>query len=452
MKNTQKDRIIERFFAPLLDGSDKLATLRNQVILDSGAYYFDWTASGLAYREICTRLSDLLPYYANTHSHFSIHASLMSDLYESAKSRLAQYLGLNDEFVLIAGGSGASFAIKKFQEILGIYVPPRTLGRFGNIKPENLPQVILSGYEHHSNELSYREGLCEIYKIDFDSKGVVSIESLGRILKTLREAQNLQGCQVQERAIIASLSAASNVTGILTPIQSCSQLVRESGGIVAVDMASLSAYENVSCELFDAVFLAPHKLLGGVGSCGLLVIKKSLIDTTLPPSFSGGGVIEYANDTQRYYVSNPASREEAGTPPIMGLLCASLAYQLRNEVGLEWIRARKSLLTKTFVEQLSEIPGARVYGNLEVERLGIVSFNIDSVSPIDLCVMLSQRYGIQTRAGCSCAGPYGHYLIPEGKYESKPIWIRVSLHYMHTLEDIEYLICSIRQCVQNLRP
>lgn len=466
-------KIITRFFAPLLNiDSDILSTLRANTLLANGERYFDFTASGLSYRAINKRIESILPYYANTHSHFASHAALMSEIYERAKEHIAEALGLSDDFVLIAGGSGASFGIKKFQELMGIYVPPRSLLHLESMLENaittkdtthshtysslpllmrlknydiqtnmlNLPHIIMSGFEHHSNEISYKEGLCHIHKIAFNKQGLPDVSDLARIL------QNLKG-----KRIIASLSVASNVTGILTPLESCVKLLREYGAIIALDMASSSAYMNVDSHLFDVVFLAPHKLLGGVGSCGILAIRKSLLDSTLPPSFCGGGVIEYANDFTHSFIDDVAMREEVGTPHILGLLYAALAYQLRNEAGLSFIKRRERILKEVFLYELAKIPAVSIYGDLSLERLGIVSFNVGSISPLDLCALLSKKYGIQTRAGCSCAGPYGHYLIPEGSLSKKPMWLRVSLHYTHSVADIEYLVGAIKECVQILR-
>ncbi|WP_300731901.1 aminotransferase class V-fold PLP-dependent enzyme [uncultured Helicobacter sp.] len=466
-------KIITRFFAPLLNiDSDILSTLRANTLLANGERYFDFTASGLSYRAINKRIESILPYYANTHSHFASHAALMSEIYERAKEHIAEALGLSDDFVLIAGGSGASFGIKKFQELMGIYVPPRSLLHLESMLENaittkdtthshtysslpllmrlknydiqtnmlNLPHIIMSGFEHHSNEISYKEGLCHVHKIAFDKRGLPDVAHLKDIL-----------CDLKDKKIIISLNVASNVTGIFTPLESCVKLLREHKAIIALDMASSSPYMVVDSTHFDAAFLAPHKLLGGVGACGILSIRKSLLDNALPPSFSGGGVMEYANDETHCFIDDIKLREEAGTPHILGLLYAALAYQLRNEVGLDWIARREKILTEVFLHELAKIPAVSIYGDLSLERLGIVSFNIGSISPLDLCALLSKKYGIQTRAGCSCAGPYGHYLMPEGTLAKKPMWLRVSIHYTHNVADIEYLIASIKDCVKILR-
>lgn len=471
--NSKHTKLINRFFSPLLSkDSDNLSTIRANTILAPKQYYFDFTASGLAYKTINKRIESILPYYANTHSYIASNSAFMSEIYAKAKEHISNLLDFSNDFVLITGGSGASFGIKKFQEIMGIYVPPRSVLHLhkmlkydfvDSVDSEsklystmleirqiqrydlhsnalNLPHVIISGFEHHSNEISYKEGLCHVHKIAFDKHGLPDVKDLDRILQTLKH-----------KKIIATLTVASNVTGILTPLESICKTLRSYGAIIALDMASSSPYMLVDSKKFDVAFLAPHKLLGGVGSCGLLAIRKSLLDTTLPPSFGGGGVIEYANNETHSFIDDIALREEAGTPNILGVLYGALAYQLRNEIGLEWIARREKVLTEVFLHELSKIPAVSIYGDLSLERLGIVSFNVGSISPIDLCNLLSKKYGIQTRAGCSCAGPYGHYLMPECTLHKKPMWLRVSIHYSHNVSDIEYLISSIKSCIKILR-
>ncbi|WP_394908149.1 aminotransferase class V-fold PLP-dependent enzyme [uncultured Helicobacter sp.] len=463
--NTQS--LIGDFFAPLLScegmGFDEiLEELRERTILDSQSRYFDWTASGLAYESIESRIQKILPFYANTHSFSSTHARAMGALYEEARFALAQALGLDEDFVLIGCGSGASGAIKKFQELTGIYLPPATRTRLElDSHALDMPKVFISSYEHHSNEISLREGLCEVEKIALDSQGRFCLKDF---------SQKLQNSK--HREVIASIALASNVSGIISPFADIATIFKThaSEGILAFDAASSSPYMNIPSRYFDALFLAPHKLLGGVQSCGVLAVRKSLCKNPIP-SFSGGGTIKYASDNGQLYVENLAHKEEAGTPYIIGFLRAALAYKLRNEIGLEHIGRRERVLSRIFLKELRSIPALTLYGDWSgvEENLGIFSFNIACVSPFELSMLLSQKFGIQTRAGCSCAGPYGHYLMELDSLafddaqskaalcdllqnpHKRPGWLRISLHYTHSIEDIEYLIESLHKCVKILR-
>ena len=187
------------------------------------------------------------------------------------------------------------------------------------------------------------------------------------------------------------------------------------------------------------MFMSPHKLLGGPASCGLLIIRKSLVDTSIAPTFAGGGTVLYVNKTSQTYQNDIETRETAGTPPILQFIRASLAYQLRNEIGFKFIKKQKDELKEYFISELRKIPNCEIYGNQEASNIGIISFNIKGLNPYELCNRLSLEDNFQTRAGCSCAGPYGHDLleIKEFNIDNRPGWVRVSIHFSQTKEDVE---------------
>lgn len=418
---------------------DKIDYVRENIILKKQALYFDWTASGLANNIIENRVKEVLPYYANTHSFTSKHALLMHELYKESKKVIRQSLGLSEDFALLACGSGATGAIKKFQELLGIYIPPETKKNI-TIQTEQLPLVVVGPFEHHSNEISFREGLCEVFRIPL-------LEDFSFDLQTLEV--KLQ--KNQNRKIIISCNVLSNVTGNLAPIEELAKMGRKYGCIIALDMATSSVDLNIDSSYFDACFLAPHKLLGGIGSSGILCIRKTLVNQELPPTFAGGGVVKYVDRQMQIYDAEIEAREEAGTPPILQVFRAALAYKLRNEIGLHIIAQKKKNLMRILLKGLQEIEGIKIYG--DSKHHGLVSFNIENISPFELAHYLSQNYQIQTRAGCSCAGPYGHDLLKLKdnvfRGEKNPYgWLRVSLHYTHTLSDIEYLLMILKQLVR----
>ena len=427
-------------FKPFFNENTKiLDNIRYNTIGKNKKEYFDYTASGLAFRAIENRIHDVLETYANTHSKEASNADKTSNYYEMARINLAKSLELNDDYAILPIGCGSTAAIKKFQELLGIYIPPATIKRFGiSVAKKKLPLVIVGPYEHHSNEVSYREALCEVKRIKLNDEGLVDLRQLKELLQ-----------ENAHREIIGCFCVASNVSGIITPYEEISKLLKHYGAKVLFDAAASSPYMNVPCELYDALVISPHKLLGGPGSCGLLVIKKSLVDTTISPTFAAGGTVEYVNKNEQIYQKDVEIREDAGTPGILQLIRASLAYQLRNEIGFDFIKKQKDELTKLFIEELKAIPNCEIYGNQEVENIGIISFNIQGFNPYELCNKLSKLNGIQTRAGCSCAGPYGHDLlgIQQLDINNKPGWIRVSIHYSQTKDEILDLVENIKRII-----
>lgn len=402
--------------------------------------YFDYTASGLAFRQIENRVRDVLETYANTHSKESSNADVTSNYYELARKNLASSLEINDQFAILPSGCGTTAAIKHLQELLGVYIPPATKKRYDiKVDKKQMPLVIVGPYEHHSNEVSFREALCEIKRVKLNDEGLIDLKHLKRILK-----------KNKGREIIGSFCVASNVTGIITPFKKISKLLRKYDAIVCFDAAASSPYMNIPCELYDAVFMSPHKLLGGPGSCGLLVVRKSLIDTDISPTFAGGGTVEYVNKEVQVYQKEIEVREDPGTPGILQLIRASLAYQLRNEIGFDFIKEQKDMLKKVFIEELNKIPNCEIYGNQDEDNIGIISFNIKDLDAFELCAKLSHNSGYQTRAGCSCAGPYGHDLlgIEDVDIKNKPGWLRVSIHYSQTKEEILNLSATIKNLIK----
>lgn len=418
-----------------------LEKVRQGIISTKGVLYFDYTASGQAYRPIENQIAKILKTYANTHSEVASNALMTSELYDRARVDLKRALEVDDRFYLMPVGTGATGAIKKFQELLGIYIPPMTRKRY-KVEPKDVPLVFIGPYEHHSNELSFREGLCELIRVPLDEKENIDIEFFQKKLE-----------ENKDREIIASFSVASNVTGVISDYKRLYELVKKYDGIFCLDAASSSAYINVDCNYYDAMFLSPHKLLGGVGSCGLLVIKKELCIED-KPTFAGGGTVGYVSRVSQEYLDDVELKEDAGTPGIIQFIRASLAYKLRNEIGLENIARIELELKQYFGKQIKQMDGVKLYCSFRQEKLPIFSLNFQGINPYDISKYLSKNFSIQTRAGCSCAGPYGHDLLDleDGQeFSEKPGWIRISIHYTHTKEEIDILIRAIKDAIKNLK-
>ncbi len=417
--------------------------LKKNTILEDGILYLDFTASGLAFKPIEDKLQDILKTYANTHSEVGYNANLTTRHYNDARASLKRSLGLDDDFYVIPCGTGATAAIKKFQELMGLYIPPATKKRYG-IKPqkEKLPLVIIGPFEHHSNEVSFREALCEVHRIPLNKNQTIDLDYLREYLS-----------KNQDREIFGSFAVASNVTGIINPVKEIHAVMKEYGATMCLDAAASSPYMNVDFKYYDAMFLSPHKLLGGPGSCGLLVIKKSLCDCEEVPTFAGGGTVSYVSRASHTFTQDVESKEDAGTPGILQFIKAALAYELRNSVGLEYIAQKEQELKMCFKKELGNIENIQLYCLESHEKLAIFSFNINGINPYELAQTLSNKYKIQVRAGCSCAGPYGHDLLgftDNQTFYQKPGWIRIGFHYTHTCKDVEYFFNSLKKAVEEI--
>lgn len=379
-----------------------LQTVRKNIICKKGNLYLDFTASGLAYRPIENKIQKILKTYANTHSEYGEHADKTNNLYKKARDELYTSLKVDkNKFYILPAGTGSTGSIKKFQEIAGLYIPPASRKRV-QVK-KNLPLVIVGPYEHHSNEISYREGLCEVIRIPLKNKKI-DFNFMEEILE-----------KNKNREIYGCFSAASNVTGIITPLQKISKLLKKYNAFVCIDAATYSPYGNIDCKYYDALFLSPHKLIGGVASCGLLVISKKFFINYQKPTFAGGGTVDYVSDSQQIYLENIEETENAGTPGILQLIRASEAYKLRDEIGLEIIKKKEEELVKYFFKKAKKVKNIILYEKQNKNRLAIFSFNIKNINHHKISQKLSTNFKIQTRSGCSCTGPYGHYLLKLSK-------------------------------------
>jgi selenocysteine lyase/cysteine desulfurase len=432
-------------FRPFITKDTSFEEINDEIIGINKEKYFDYTASALAFRPIENRIQEVLTTYANTHSDLASDSKTTSYYYDIARENLKKYLELDNDFVLLPCGTGATGAIKKFQELLGIYIPPATKSRYKiDIDALEKPLIVVGPFEHHSNEISYREALCDVIRIPLDKSGNVDVENLEEVLK-----------ENKDRQIIGAFSLASNVTGIISPYEKISKVLRKYGAIIAFDSAAASPCFNIKSTLFDAIFISPHKLLGGPGTCGLLAIRRKIINEKESPTFAGGGTVAYVSKDEHIFNSDVEIREDAGTPAILQLIKASFAYQLRDEIGILRIQKRKEELFGFLSDGLAMLKGYTIYGqNENHESVGILAINFYGVTPYELCENLSQEYGIQTRAGCSCAGPYGHDLFGISEVEEnqiKPAWLRISVNYTHSEKSINYLLLALKESIKKLK-
>lgn len=415
---------------------------KNGIILKEGIKYFDFTASGLAFKPIEDEILRVLKTYSNTHSEASELARITSDYYDRAKAGLKNLLEIDsNKFYLMPCGYGATSAIKKFQEIMGIYIPPKTKEILNLDKKTltNLPLVLVSPFEHHSNEISYRAGLCEVLRLPMDENGLFDYDALTQILD-----------KNQNRKIIISLTVASNITGVMVDYKKVYLIAKAYGALLALDATAALPYMNIDSGFYDALFASSHKLLGGVGGSGILVIKKTLCDMD-EPTFAGGGSVEYVSRSEVVYHLDKERLEEGGTPGITQLIRSYLAFKLRNDIGLKEIEKKENELKEYFVEKLSNLDDIKLFArSIPLDKkLAIFSFNVKGFNPYDFSAYISQKYMIETRAGCSCAGPYAHDLM--GKDDGldyangmKPAFIRATLHYTQDRDDIDYLISAMK--------
>jgi selenocysteine lyase/cysteine desulfurase len=425
--------------------------------------YADYTASGRALTFIEDFIRDsVLPTYANTHTESSGTGRQTTRLRDEAREAIHDAVGGDDDVVVIFTGSGATGAIDKMVRILGLRIPSQLDDAYAlsaQIPTDQRPVVFVGPFEHHSNELPWRESIADVVEIAADHNGHIDlalleqrlVEYAGRPLK------------------VGSFSAASNVTGIVSDTAAIARLLHAHGALSFWDFAAAAPYVDiVMCPpgdpdaRLDAVFLSPHKLIGGPGTPGVLAVRKELI-TNRVPSVPGGGTVAYVNPFEHVYLEDPIAREEGGTPDIVGSIRAGLVFQLKQAVGVPVIKEVEASLLHRAVTAWSREPSIEILGNLDAERLSIVSFVVKHPGGHYLhhnfvVALLNDLFGIQSRGGCSCAGPYGHRLlgidiehsqafqqeISAGCEGIKPGWVRVNFTYFIDEAVADYIIEAVR--------
>ncbi|MFE9095904.1 aminotransferase class V-fold PLP-dependent enzyme [Streptomyces sp. NPDC007264] len=415
--------------------------------------YADYTASGrsLDFIEDFVR-EQVLPRYGNTHTESSTTGLQTTRLREDARHIIRDVVGGTDDDLVIFCGSGATAAVNKLVGILGLRRPEAP-------PPAERPVVFVGPYEHHSNELPWRESIADVVVIEEDADGHID---LGRLETELR--------RYADRPLrIGSFSAASNVTGILTDTDRIARLLHAHGALSFWDYAAAGPYVPIRVaestagagDHKDAVFLSPHKFVGGPQTPGVLVVRRELVRNRVPTA-PGGGTVAFVGPLGHRYLDDPVAREEGGTPAIVESIRAGLVFALKQAVGTDTIQAAEERHWRTALARWDRAPGIEILGNRHARRLSIVSFRIRYGAHSYLhhnyvVALLNDLFGIQARGGCSCAGPYGHRLLAINAASShalldevtrgcdgiKPGWVRLNFNYFISDTVRDYLIDAV---------
>ena len=421
--------------------------------------YTDWTASGRLYRPIEEKMmNEFGPFVANTHTETSVTGTAMTMAYHQAKHIIKKHVNASSDDVLINTGTGMTGVVNKFQRILGLKIP-ENIKEFTNVPKELKPILFISHMEHHSNQTSWLETMADVEIIPANEEGLFCLEQLESLL-----------IKHQDRTFkIASITSCSNVTGIKTPYHEVAKIMHRNNGVCFVDFACSGPYVNIdmhpedSESYLDAIFFSPHKFLGGPGTSGVLVFNKNLYKNSIPDC-PGGGTVSWTNPWGEHkYIDNIEDREDGGTPGFLQVIKTALAIQLKEKMGIQNILNREHELVDYVFEQINNVDGITILAKEHQDRLGVISFYITDLHYNLGVKLLNDKFGIQTRGGCSCAGTYGHYLlhvdqetshdlvcqILSGDLIKKPGWIRMSIHPTTTSEEMKFVCDSIKELAVN---
>lgn len=415
--------------------------------------YADWTASGRLYRPIEEILyQKIAPFVANTHTETNVTGSSMTLAYKKAKEIIKKHVNAKEGDILIASNSGMTGVVNKLQRIIGVKLHEKFQDKI-KLSEEDRPVIFVTHMEHHSNQTSWIETTGDVVVIGACNEGKVDLADFADLLKKYEH----------RKVKIAALTSCSNVTGIDTPYHKMAGMVHNVGGWCFVDFACSAPYIDINMhpedpnESLDAIYFSPHKFLGGPASSGILIFNQKLYSNRIPDN-PGGGTVDWTNPWGEHkYHDEIEAREDGGTPAFLQTIRVALCIQLKDQMGVQNILDREHEILNKIWAKLDQIPNIRVLADQHKDRLGVISFYIDDCH-FNLAVkLLNDRFGIQMRGGCSCAGTYGHYLlevshekskmltdeISKGFLSNKPGWVRMSIHPTMTDAEIEFILLSL---------
>lgn len=422
--------------------------------------YADWTASGRLYAPIEEKMvREVGPYTANTHTQTSTTGSAMTMAYEDARNIIKKHVNASSDDVLVMEGTGMTGAINKLQRMLGLRISENLIA-YTQIPEYLRPVVFITHMEHHSNHTSWLETIACVVIIPADDDGFPSMGGLEMLLEQYKDVP----------LKIASVTSCSNVTGIKTDYHGIARLLHKYGGKCFVDFACSAPYVSIDMhppqepEHLDGIFFSPHKFLGGPGTSGVLIFSRKLYKNLVPDN-PGGGTVSYTNPWgSREYIEDIETREDGGTPGFLQAIKTALAVKLKEKMGVQNILEREKELNALIFERLVRIENLKLLAAEHTGRLGIFSFYIEDVHYNLIVRILNDRFGVQTRGGCSCAGTYGHYLlavdepqsnaikkkISNGSLLERPGWIRMSIHPTMTNAEVLFICEAIRSVAHNI--
>ena len=428
--------------------------------------YADWTASGRNYRPIEEKMMNtILPMVANTHTETTATGKAMTNAYHEAKNIIKNHVNATKDDVLIFAGTGMTGAISKLQRILGLKYPENPNKYMSNCteideNDDAIPVIFITHMEHHSNHTSWLETVAKVEIIGQTPSGEVDLLDLKNRLEKNKN-KSLK---------IASVIACSNVTGIKNNYSGISKIMHENDGYCFVDFACSGPYEHIDMHpedklaRLDAVFLSPHKFLGGPGTSGVVVFNKALYHNLVPDQ-PGGGTVTFTNPWGgRFYIEDIETREDGGTPGFLQGIKTAMVVRLKEEMGIDNILAREHEINKQLFEAFTAIPEITILDGKQTVRLGVFSFTVEGIHYNLMVRLLNDLFGIQTRGGCACAGTYGHLLlnyntiqsehiycgIQAGDNTERPGWIRLSIHPTTSTEEVNFMISSIKHIISEI--
>jgi selenocysteine lyase/cysteine desulfurase len=421
--------------------------------------YADWIASGRMYGPLEDDLiRNVYPYVANTHTETTFTGKMMTNAYNDAKTKIKRHVNASETDILISSNSGMTGVVNKLQRIIGVKIHERFQDQI-HLSEEDRPIIFVTHMEHHSNQTSWIETTGDVVVISACMEGKVDLENFAQLLEKYKH----------RKTKIAAVTSCSNVTGLYTSYYEIAKMIHRVGGYCFVDFACSAPYIDIDMHpddqaaYLDAIYFSPHKFLGGPSSSGILIFNQKLYNNRIPDN-PGGGTVDWTNPWGEHkYHEEIEAREDGGTPAFLQTIRVAMAIDIKDQMGTANMLEREHQLLAQVWPRLDKLVNLRVLANENRDRLGVISFYVVDVHYNLVVQLLNDRYGIQVRGGCSCAGTYGHYLlevsyehskeltnqISSGIFDNKPGWVRLSLHPTMTDEELDYILTALEQLCRN---
>jgi len=421
--------------------------------------YADWVASGRLYRPIEDRIANVIgPFVGNTHTETTESGTLMTKAYQYAQKKIKEHVNADENDVIITAGFGMTAVINKLQRILGLKACAQIENGKCLVKGEK-PVIFITHMEHHSNQTSWIETYTDVVLLEPDDKNLVDPDVLREEISKYKDS----------KIKIGAFTACSNVTGVIPDYYELAKIMHENNGLVFIDFAGSAPYVDIDMhpedplKKLDAILFSPHKFLGGPGSSGVLIFDKNMYDNPVPDN-PGGGTVDWTDPWGGHkYIDDIEIREDGGTPGFLQAMRAALAIEVKDQMDTKLMWKREHQLVEKVMAGLGNIDGLHILADNVKDRLGILSFWFTDIHFNLMVKLLNDRYGVQVRGGCACAGTYGHFLLnvtPEeskritekissGDLSEKPGFVRVSLHPTMTDKELDIVIHAVGEIAEN---
>jgi len=407
----------------LLDGSSRI-----YVNLDNAA-------STPCLQAVKTAIEDFLPYYSSVHRGTGFKSQVSTHAYDQARLDVLRFVGASQDKHTCIFGKNTTEAINKLAH------------RFPFRPGKDV--VLVSSMEHHSNDLPWRK-VAKVVHVRVTPEGWLDEADFDDQME-----------RYADRLALVSITAASNVTGLINPIHRLAEKVHRVGAQIAVDTAQFAPHRAIHMldlddpAHLDYVFISAHKMYAPFGS-GALVGRRDTFEEG-EPEYRGGGEVEIVTLGEVVW-SEPPERDEAGSPNTVGAVALAAAIRQMEQVGMDRVAAHEAELTEYALRRLNQLAGVSLYGDKDpsnaANRLGVIPANVDGVIHYLAAAVLGYEFGIGVRNGCFCAHPYILHLLGVNEEQSRvvrgqilghdrrsvPGMIRISFGLYNTLDEVDAVV------------